>query len=105
MKELVPFITAIGVSLLVSTIILMMITRPLRQVLGLLCRNGESTAFWVSFTTVMLYGTPLLFAVMWTPIFSTEPILAVRTALISALFGAIGGLLVVGYKISSARQI
>ena len=105
MQELIPLATAIVVSLLVSTAILLAIAKPLRQVLAQLCKSGESTPFWVSFTAVMLYVAPLFFAVFLTPIFQTTPIHALRTALTSALFGAFAGLLVVGYKIASVRQI
>jgi hypothetical protein len=105
MQELYSLLIAVAVSLLVSTVILLALARPLRQILGQLCKGGESTAFWVAFTSVMLYAAPLFFAVMWTPIFHSTSIHAVRTALIATLFGAIGGLLIVGYKIANARQI
>ena len=105
MEELISLITAIAVSLLVSTAILLAIVKPLRQMLAQLCKDGESTSFWVSFTAVMLYVAPLFFAVFWTPILQITPVHALRTALTSALFGAFASLLVVGYKIASARQI
>ena len=105
MNEFTALFTAIGISLLVSTVIVVAIARPLRQILALLCKGGESTSFWVAFTAVMLYVAPLFIAVFWTPIFDTPPVYALRTALASALFGAFVGLLVVGYKIAAARQI
>ena len=105
MNEFTALITTIGISLLVSTVIVVALARPLRQILGLLCKGGESTSFWVSFTAVMLYVAPLFIAVFWTPIFNTSLIYALRTALSSALFGAFAGLLIVGYKIAAAKQI
>ena len=105
MNELYSLISAVAVSLLVSTAILLVIVKPLRQILAQLCKRGEATSFWVSFTIVMLYVAPLFFAVMWTPIFQTTMVHALRTALIASLFGAIAGLLIVGYKLANARQI
>jgi hypothetical protein len=47
----------------------------------------------------------LFFAVFWTPIFQTDPVPAFRTALVSALFGAFAGMLVIGYKIAGAVDV
>jgi hypothetical protein len=105
MNELYPLISAIAVSLLVSTVILLTIVKPLRQILAMLCKSGEATPFWVSFTIVMLYAAPLFSAVLWTPIFKTTMVFALRSALIAALFGAIVGMLIVGSKLANARQI
>jgi len=105
MVELYSLITAVIVSLLVSTAILLTIVKPLRQIMAQLCKSGEATPFWVSFTIVMLYAAPLFSAVLWTPIFRTSMVYALRSALIAALFGAIVGMLIVGYKLANARQI
>jgi hypothetical protein len=105
MNELYPLISAIAVSLLVSTAFLLTIVKPLRQILAMLCKSGEATPFWVSFTIVMLYAAPLFSAVVWTPIFRTSMVFALRSALIAALFGAIVGMLIVGSKLANARQI
>ena len=105
MSQLVPLVTAIAVSLALSSAILLAIAGPLRRVLALLCKDGESTPFWVAFTAVMLYIAPLFFAVFWTPIFQTDLVLAFRSALVSALFGAFAGMLVIGYKIAGAVDV
>jgi hypothetical protein len=39
--------------------------RPLRKVLNQLCPGSDATSFWMSFTTVMLYVTPLLVTVLF----------------------------------------
>jgi hypothetical protein len=105
MQELYSLVTAIAVSFVVSTAILLALVKPLRQVLGLICQGGESTSFWVSFTTVMLYATPLFFAVLWTPFYDVSSISAIRTAVLAALFGSIGGVIIIGLKIAGARKI
>jgi hypothetical protein len=105
MGEFTALLTAIGVSLLVSTVIVVALAKPLRQVLDMICRDGESTSFWVSFTAVMLYVAPLLITVFWARLPDTKPVYAFQLALTTALFGAFAGLVIVGYKIASARQI
>ena len=103
MNEFAPLIISIVVSLLLSTAILAAIVKPLRLVLAQLCKDGQSTQFWVAFTAVMLYVAPLFFAVFWTPVFQTTLVQTLRVSLVAALFGAFAGLLVVGYKIAGAR--
>lgn len=102
MESLYQLLTAIVVSLSLSTAILLAIAGPLRRVLGLLCKHEDSTPFWVAFTAVMLYIAPLFFAVLSTPIYRTDLVYAFRTALVASLFGAFAGMLVIGYKIAGA---
>ena len=105
MEPLSSLLLAIAVSLLVSTAILIAIVKPLRRVLAMICRSGESTPFWVAFTMVMLYVAPLFLAVFWSPIFDTSLVHVMRTALSAALFGSFVGMIVIGMKIASAKPI
>jgi hypothetical protein len=102
MSNLYTFITSIGVSILVSTAVLLAIVRPLRRVLAMMCRSGEALPFWLSFTIVMLYAVPLFFAVLWTP-YQADATSILRIALAASLFGTIGGLGIIGLKVSSAK--
>jgi hypothetical protein len=102
MSNLHAFVTTIGVSLAVSTVVLLAILQPLRQVLGLLCRSGEALPFWQAFTIVMLYAVPVFFAMLWVP-FESEPVTIVRVALASSLLGLIGGLTIIGFKVAGAK--
>jgi hypothetical protein len=95
---------AIGVSLLLSTIVALVMTEPLRGVLKQLCLDSNASAFWIPFTTVMFYVTPLLFTMPFEgTLVAPDLVNIVRTALASSLFGAFAALLVVGYPISRAR--
>lgn len=105
MTPLALLLVAVAVSLLVSTAILVAIVKPLRRVLGMLCRDGESTPFWIAFTIVMLYIAPLFLAVLWTPVFEASFVLAARAALAWALFGTFIGMAVIGMRIASARPL
>jgi hypothetical protein len=95
---------AITVSLILSTIVAVVMTDPLRGVLKQLCLDTDSTAFWIPFTTVMFYVTPLLFTMLFEgTVVPPDMVNIVRTALASSLFGTFAALLVVGYQISRVR--
>jgi hypothetical protein len=94
---------AIAVSLTFSTIIAVAIREPLRRVLRQLCLDGSGSDFWISFTTVMLYITPLLFTLLFANVLLMDLVDTLRTALASSLAGGFAALLVVGYQISRAR--
>ena len=104
MSELGSLVTSISVSLAVSTAVLLIMINPLRRVLGMMCRSGEATPFWVSFTIVMLYAVPLFISMIWIPM-DEVGVRVVRVALVGALFGVIGGLVIIGSKIGNARQV
>jgi hypothetical protein len=96
---------AVLVSLSFSSIVAVVITEPLRTILRQLCVEGNASAFWVSFTNVMLYITPLLFAVQFANVHSPSIVETLQTALSSSLFGGFAALLVVGIQISRARPV
>lgn len=57
MDQLSALALAILVSAVVSTIVTVVMTEPLRIVLRQLCLDSNATAFWVAFTTIMFYVT------------------------------------------------
>jgi hypothetical protein len=91
------------VSLTFSTLGAVVITKPLGTILRRLCLDGNASTVWVSFTNVMLYITPLLFAVQFANVHSPILVEALQTAMSSSLFGGFAALLVVGIQISRAR--
>lgn len=103
MENITALALAVVVSLTFSTIVAVVITDPLRTLLRHLCVEGNASAFWVSFTNVMLYITPLLFAVQFANVHSPDVVATLQTALSSSLFGGFAALLVVGIQISRAR--
>ena len=104
MENITVLALAVLVSLAFSTIVALVITEPLRTILRQMCLEGNASAFWVSFTNVMLYITPLLFAVQFANVHSRSLVENLQTALSSSLFGGFAALLVVGYQISRARR-
>ena len=65
MEPLSALDVAIVVSLIFSTIVTVVMMEPLRGVLRQLCLDSHACAFWIPFTTVMLYVTPLLFTMLF----------------------------------------
>src|SRR5580704_5286729 len=106
MDQLSALALAISVSLIVSTIVTVVMTEPLRIVLRQLCLDSNATAFWVPFTTIMFYVTPLLFTMLFEgTLLVPDWVNTLRTALASSLFGCSAALLVVGYQIARARPV
>lgn len=102
MNTLNSLIAAVVTSLCVSTIVLVAITNPLRRVIASFCRNEEATPFWTQFTILMLYAAPMLSALWWTPVFP-DVFSVMRGALAATLFGVIGGLTIIGFKVAGAK--
>ena len=97
---------AISVSLIISTIVTAVMTEPLRIVLKQLCLDSNSSAFWIPFTAVMFFVTPLLFTMMFeSAVIMPDLVLTLRAALSASLFGCFAALLVVGYQIAKARPV
>jgi hypothetical protein len=106
MNPLFALALAISVSVIVSTIVTVAMTKPLRIVLRQLCLDSNATAFWIPFTTVMFYITPLLFTMLFeSAVLVPEWVNTLRTALAASLFGCFAALLVVGYQIARARPV
>jgi hypothetical protein len=106
MSQLLALSISVIVSLFLSTSISVVMMKPLRGVLNQLRPGNHATNFWISFTTVMLYVTPLLFTLLFVgTVMVADSVNIVRTALASSLFGAFAALLVVGYQISRSRPL
>jgi hypothetical protein len=96
-------LVAVVLSLGLSAILVYVLSAPLRQVLNALCASGESSRFWVSFTSVMLFIAPLLLAVLAiSPRADFAVAQVLRTTLISTLLGSSLALTVVGLNIASS---
>jgi hypothetical protein len=104
MDSLSALALAIVISLVFSTIVMIVMTEPLRGVLRQLCLDNNAAAFWIPFTTVMLYVTPLFFTMLFeSAVLVPNLVNTLRTALAASLFGGFAALLVVGYQIARAR--
>jgi hypothetical protein len=52
----------------------------------------------------MLYAVPLFISMVWIPMLE-DSVRVIRVALVGSLFGVIGGLVIIGGKVSGARQV
>ncbi|NJO13698.1 MAG: hypothetical protein HC872_09800 [Gammaproteobacteria bacterium] len=93
----------------VSTILVTGLMSPLRAVLRRLCPGPEGENFWMRFTVLMLYLSPLLVALVFGVPYSTvlETLDAGQLAqrvLSSTLFGAFAALAGIGMRMGTLRM-
>ena|ERR1700733_4637028 len=103
MSQVTALSTIVVLSLVISSVLVAAIAKPLRAVLEHLCPSANAASFWVTFTAVMLYVTPLLIAVLTVNEVNPNAVAVAKSALSAELFGSFAALLVVGYQISQAR--
>jgi hypothetical protein len=84
-----------------SVAVLFVLSRPLVNVLRLLCPNDQAAVFWLSYTRIMLTMTPLMF-VLIASMFSQSSDLfdMARLALVAALAGLLLGLWIIGRRLN-----
>ncbi len=106
MSALQLFITALGVCLTLSTILVLILWQPLKVMLASLCEGGQAIRFWTTFTAVMLYLSPLLVTLLVQAMSDdgTAPLIqALRLALTTAVLGAFLALGGMGRQIGRAQ--
>jgi hypothetical protein len=106
MNMLGAVLIAMITSLSVSSVLAATLVGPLTPLLGRLCPGPESERFWIRFTIVILYLTPLLAALVFGVPASPEFALAsagaiVRQVLSASLFGAFLALAAIGLRLST----
>lgn len=106
MSALQLFITALGICLVLSTVLVLILWEPLKVMLASLCDGGEAIRFWTTFTAVMLYLSPLLVTLLVQAMNDngTAPLVqGVRLALTMPVLGAFLALGGVGRQIGRAQ--
>ena len=103
MSPLPMLLAELAVSVVASTVVLLVLSRPLVKVLMRICQNEDSANFWLSYTRLMLLIAPMLLVacVEFLSRFS-EPMVCVRLALMAILGGLLLGLHIVGNGISQS---
>jgi hypothetical protein len=93
-------LTELAASVALSLAVLLMLSRPLMNVLRLLCPGEQAARFWLSYTRVMLTITPLLFTLIFS-LFAhfSDPLDNARLAAIAALGGLLMGLWTIGKRL------
>lgn len=103
MDSLVLFIAEIVLSAAMSIVVLAILSTPLRNVLTDLCLTAKQADFWVAYTRIMLFMSPLMLVLMVDGMTQVQNNLIdnIQRALASALAGLILGMIIVGYRILS----
>lgn len=102
MTELHLFMIEIFIGLVVSSCVIIILNKPLKNVLTDICGTEVRAKFWVMYTNIMLVITPLLSSI----IFGKSHKLAdasftfYKTAFGSVLFGVFLSLVIIGWQIT-----
>ena len=102
MNEVLSFSIGLGVTLLMSILVVVYLRPPLRRILIDLCETEDRADFWTAFTHVTVVLFPLLCAMFHRPTGSggTAAFFDVSTQLRWALIGLIGSIIVIGAVIA-----
>ena len=102
MITILSFLTQLALTLVLASLIVGYLRPFLRKVLADLCGTEERAQFWTAFSSVLLIGTPLIFALNYQPI--TGNVVALFFEVARKLSGNLGGLLfalvVIGFIVS-----
>lgn len=94
------FITEVIISLTLSIATLMVLTKPLVNVLAELCPTQKQAEFWLAYTRIMLSISPLLLVLLVDGLVSSDDMMVnVRIAIFAALAGLFLGMIIVGKRI------
>jgi hypothetical protein len=101
--------TCAVISLVVSTTLFLAISRPLRAFIERVCPGPEGVAFWLRFTVVMLFLSPLFVAVAFglppaSQIKTLEAGELIQRAVTSSLVGAFLAMIGIGLWVSSLAR-
>lgn len=100
MSTISLFITEIIISLTLSAATLLVLSKPLINVLNDLCPTKKQAEFWQAYTRMMLSISPLLLVLIVDGFISNEDALAhVKVSLMAALAGLLLGMIIVGKRI------
>ena len=88
------------ISLFASLAVLLVLSRPLVNILGRICPDEQAAIFWLSYTKVMLIIAPLIL-VLTVDLLTrfSDPTDKLRFALIAALCGLLLGMHAIGRRL------
>ena len=98
MNETSVFLTGVGLTLGMCSLVVFYLRAPLRVLLVELCGTLERAGFWTAFSVVTLICVPLIFALQFGPESGSEVsfVLALARQLKWALAGAVMTILLLG---------
>jgi len=102
MNAYIQLFAASLISIAISFTALRVLSSPLMNILSRICPDEQASAFWLSYTKVMLMIAPLLLVLM-VDMFAhfSNPLDSLRLALIAALGGLLIGLHSIGKRLGN----
>lgn len=102
MNEVTSFVIGVGVTLLISILVVVYLRPHLRRILLDLCDTEDRAGFWTAFTNVTVVLSPLICAMFYRPTGSggSAAFFDISTQLRWALVGLIGSVIVLGAVIA-----
>ena len=105
MNIVLIFVIEITISICLSIATLLLLAKPLVNILEDLCPTKKQAEFWLAYTRIMLLLSPLLLVLVVSMVKSGDNgIETVKISLVSALAGLLLGMLIVGKKIFAPAQ-
>ena len=102
MGEITSYLIGVGVTLMVSMVVVVYLRPHLRRILVDLCRTEDRADFWTAFTNVTVILAPLICAMFHRPGHAGAALFFdIATQCRSALLGLIASVIVVGLVIAS----
>ncbi|MBL8472051.1 MAG: hypothetical protein KF778_00880 [Rhodocyclaceae bacterium] len=99
MDAFLLLLAKILISLAASLTVLRVMAKPLLHTLEQLCPDGQSAAFWLSYTRVMLVIAPMMLVLIMDSFARLgNPLDSLRTTLLAALAGLLLGLHILGRR-------
>ncbi len=102
MSEVMSFVIGMGVTLLISMLVVVYLRPHLRRILLDLCETEDRANFWTAFTTVTVVLSPLICAMFHRPAGGGDSaaFFDISTQLRWALVGLIGSVIALGAVIA-----
>jgi hypothetical protein len=109
MTSLQALAACVGISVLVSGILIAAIARPLRAFIERMCPGPEAVGFWSRFTLIMLFLSPLFVSLVFglpvsTALHGLEVGEIIRRVVTASLVGAFLAMLGIGFWVSSLAR-
>ena len=102
MSEVMSFVIGMGVTLVISMLVVVYLRPHLRRILSDLCETEDRANFWTAFTNVTLVLSPLVCAMFYRPTGGGDgaAFFDISAQLRWALVGLIGSVILLGAVIA-----
>ena len=102
MNNIISFLIQMALTLLIVSLVVRYLHPYLKKILTELCGTEERAQFWTAFSSILMIGLPLIFALNYTPAYSdiVDPFFDIAGKLSGNLGGLLLALVCIGIVIS-----